>query len=376
VAEKLRIVHCFRSPVGGIFRHVRDLTEAQVAAGHAVGIVCDSTTGGAFEEKLFEGMRGMLALGVQRTPMQRHIGPGDIASAWRTFRIIKELQPDVIHGHGAKGGTYARLFGSLLRVSRSRVARLYSPHGGSLHYDENTLTGRLFFALERTMARFTDCLLFVSDYERQAYRKKVGEPPIPNVLVYNGLRPEEFEPVPDDGGAADLLYIGMMRDLKGPDIFIDALAKTESALGRRLSAVMVGDGEDLPSYRAQVERLGLAERVRFLPPMPARRAFALARLVVVPSRAEAMPYIVLETLAAGKPMIASAVGGIPEIFGASAAALVEPNAASVAEKIREALADPAAYRRRMPDLATLKARFGADVMAAEIERAYFAALRK
>ena len=53
-----------------------------------------------------------------------------------------------------------------------------------------------------------------------------------------------------------------------------------------------------------------------MPPMPARQAFALGRVIVVPSRAEAMPYIVLEALAAGKPMIATAVGGIPEIFGA------------------------------------------------------------
>ncbi|TIW02131.1 MAG: glycosyltransferase family 1 protein, partial [Mesorhizobium sp.] len=96
----LRIVHCFRSPVGGIFRHVRDLTEAQVAAGHAVGIVCDSTTGGDYEERLFEAMKDSLALGIHRTPMQRHVGPGDLASAWRTYRIIQELRPDVLHGHG------------------------------------------------------------------------------------------------------------------------------------------------------------------------------------------------------------------------------------------------------------------------------------
>ena len=376
MAGKLRIVHCFRSPVGGIFRHVRDLTDAQMAAGHSVGIVCDSTTGGEYEERLFDQMRDKLALGVQRTPMQRHIGPGDLASAWRSYRIIKELQPDVIHGHGAKGGAYARLFGSLLRVSRSRVARLYSPHGGSLHYDENTLTGKLFFALERNMARFTDCLLFVSDYERRTYRRKVGEPPIPNVLVYNGLRATEFEPVPAAVDAADLLYIGMMRDLKGPDLFIDAFAKAETALGRRLSAVMVGAGEDLPRYEVEVERLGLADRIGFLPPMPARAAFALARLVVVPSRAEAMPYIVLETLAAGKPMIATAVGGIPEIFGSGSPALVNADADAIAGKMREALSDLAAYKNLMPDMTTLKARFGADVMAAEIEQAYFAACRK
>lgn len=372
--SSLRIVHCFRSPVGGIFRHVRDLADAQAAAGHLVGIVCDSTTGGAFEEALFEDLKGTLALGVHRTPMQRHIGPGDAASAWRTFKIIKELQPDVLHGHGAKGGAYARLFGSLLRVSRSRVARLYSPHGGSLHYDERTATGKLFFAIERTMAFFTDYLLFVSDYERQAYRRKIGEPRIPNVLVYNGLRDIEFEPVAADANAADLLYIGMMRDLKGPDIFIDALAQAEIRSERTISAVMVGDGDDLPRYHAQVKRLGLESRIRFFPPMPARAAFALAHVVVVPSRAEAMPYIVLETLAAGKPMIASAVGGIPEIFGAGSPALVQPDAGEISEKMDEALANLDAYRQAMPETSELKSRFGADVMAAEIEKAYFAAL--
>jgi len=376
VAANLRIVHCFRSPVGGIFRHVRDLTEAQVAAGHSVGIVCDSTTGGGYEEWLFEGMRDSLALGIHRTPMQRHVGPGDLASAWRTYRIIKELRPDVLHGHGAKGGAYARLFGSLLRVSRSRVARLYSPHGGSLHYDETTATGKLFFGLEYSMARFTDCLLFVSEYERRTYRRKVGEPPIPNKLVYNGLRAAEFEPVMTAADAADLLYIGMMRDLKGPDIFIDALALAGVAMGRPLSAVMVGDGDDLPRYHARVELLGLKNSVRFLPPMPAREAFALAELIVVPSRAEAMPYIVLEALAAGRPMIATAVGGIPEIFGEDSPALIRPDPSQLADKIGMALKDLDAYRQAMPQADELKARFGADVMAAEIESAYFGALNK
>lgn len=353
---------------------MRDLTEAQVAAGHSVGIVCDSTTGGDYEERLFGAMKERLALGIHRTPMQRHIGPGDIAAAWRTYQIIKELRPDVLHGHGAKGGAYARLFGSLLRVSRSRVARLYSPHGGSLHYDETTATGKLFFALERFMARFSDCLLFVSDYERTTYRRKVGEPPIPNRLVYNGLRAVEFEPVAPAADAADLIYIGMMRDLKGPDIFIDALARAGRELGRRLSAVMVGAGDDLPRYHAQVERLGLKGHVRFLPPMPAREAFALAELIVVPSRAEAMPYIVLEALAAGMPMIATAVGGIPEIFGEDSPALIRPDARQLADRLRTALDDRGAYRKLMPQNPELKARFGADVMAAEIEKAYFAAL--
>lgn len=372
--ERLRIVHCFRSPVGGIFRHVRDLTEAQVAAGHSVGIICDSTTGGPFEEALFEQLRPLLALGVRRTPMQRHIGPGDLAAAWRTYRIIKELRPDVLHGHGAKGGIYARLFGSLLRVSRSRVARLYSPHGGSLHYDETTRTGKLFFGVERQMERFTDYLLFVSQYERETFRRKIGEPFIPSKVVYNGLQPSEFDPVDPAPDAADFLYIGMMRDLKGPDIFIDAIGLAERRVGRPLRAVMIGSGDGLPRYRAQVARIGLADRIAFLQPMPAREAFAMAHCIVVPSRAEAMPYIVLEALAAGMPMIASAVGGIPEILGADSPALVPPDPEAMAARMADAVAQPFAFKAAMPSGDALRARFGADVMAREILAAYRAAI--
>lgn len=372
--RQLRIVHCFRSPVGGIFRHVRDLTEAQVAAGHQVGIICDSTTGGEHEERLFEAIRPMLALGIRRTSMQRHVGPGDIAAGWRTYKIIKELRPDVLHGHGAKGGVYARAFGSLLRVSRYCVARVYSPHGGSLHYDEKTVTGKLFFGLERLMERFTDHLLFVSDYERRTFIRKVGKPRVPNSLVYNGLRDTEFEPVPAQPDAADFLYIGMMRDLKGPDLFIDALDTVRRQLGGDITAVMVGDGEDLPRYHAQVKRLELDGKIRFLAPMPARQAFALARLVVVPSRAEAMPYIVLETLAAGKPVVATAVGGIPEILGVQSPALVNPDAGEIGQKMLEALQSPTAYAAAMPQITELKARFGVAVMASEVEKAYFSVL--
>lgn len=370
MTQSLRIVHCFRSPVGGIFRHVRDLSHAQTAAGHQVGVVCDSSTGGDYENRLLGELEPQLALGVARTPMQRHIGPGDIVSAFRTFRLIKELRPDILHGHGAKGGVYARVFGSLLRVSGSRVARLYSPHGGSLHYDETALTGRFFFLVERLMDRFSDHILFVSQQEHAMFRRKIGEPNSPYDVVYNGIRAEEFEPVAAGQEAADFLYIGMMRDLKGPDIFIDALARVQTMAERPVSAVMVGDGEDRERYMAQADALGLADQIHFEAPMPARQAFARARIVVVPSRAEAMPYIVIEALGAGRPMIASAVGGIPEIFATAPNALVEPEAGAIAAKMAEALADEDAYAATMPDRAFLTANFSADVMSARIGTIY------
>lgn len=371
----LRIVHCFRSPVGGIFRHVRDLVDAQVAAGHAVGIVCDSSTGGDYEASLFVGLDEKLALGVHRTPMQRHIGLGDVGAAWRTLGIIRELRPDILHGHGAKGGVYSRVFGTLFRVSRSRVARIYSPHGGSLHYDERTVTGRLFFMLERAMARFTDRLLFVSEHELTAYRQKIGEPPPRYAVIPNGLREEEFEPVAPAPDAADFLYVGMMRDLKGPDIFIDALAGAAEAAGRKVRAVMVGDGPDLERYKHQaVAKAGV--EITFHAPMPARQAFRLGRVLVVPSRAEAMPYIVLESLAAGMPLIASAVGGIPEIVGRGSPALARPDRDEIATRMGAALADPRGFAAGMPSQQDLRRRFSAATMAAAVEAAYRAALAR
>ena len=64
--RKLRIIHCFRSPVGGIFRHVRDLINEQVKDGHEVGIICDSNTGGEFEEVLFQENKPQLSMGLHR----------------------------------------------------------------------------------------------------------------------------------------------------------------------------------------------------------------------------------------------------------------------------------------------------------------------
>jgi glycosyltransferase involved in cell wall biosynthesis len=362
--EPLRILHCFRSPVGGIFRHVRDLAEEHAKAGHQVGILCDSTTGGTYEDKLFETIMPHLTLGLTRLPIRRSLGLSDISTAVKTFRKVKNLQPDVLHGHGAKGGAFVRLVGSRLRVSRSRVARFYSPHGGSLHYNEKTLRGQAYFAIERLLERWTDSLVFVSDYERSTYEKKIGTPRASWRLIHNGLRENEFEPVVDAADAVDFLYIGMMRDLKGPDVFIEALRRAEQLAGRPLRGVMVGDGDDKPRYQARIDMLGLGERVKMLDAMPARKAFAMARTVVIPSRAESMPYIVLEAVAAGKPVISTKVGGIPEILGADFAGFVPPgDIEALATAMAHAISDPEWLSKAMPEMAGFRASFSAQTMA-------------
>lgn len=367
----LRILHCFRSPVGGIFRHVRDLAEEHAKAGHQVGILCDSNTGGAYEDALFESIMPHLALGLTRLPMRRSLGVSDIETAVKTFREVKNLRPDVLHGHGAKGGAYVRLVGSRLRVSQSRVARFYSPHGGSLHFDSKTLRGQAYFSIERLLERWTDRLIFVSDYERRTYEEKVGKPRAEWRLIHNGLRAHEFEPVRNVADAVDFLYIGMMRDLKGPDVFIEAIRRAEQLAGKPLHGVMVGDGEDKPRYQARLDALGLGDRVVMRDAMPARDAFALAHTVVVPSRAESMPYIVLEAVAAGKPVISTRVGGIPEILGPDFAGFVPPaDAEALAAAMAHAVSQPDWLAAAMPDMDRFRDHFSAKTMAERMAAVY------
>ena len=124
------------------------------------------------------------------------------------------------------------------------------------------------------------------------------------------------------------------------------------------------------------ERLGLSGAVRFREPMPARAGFALGRLMVAPSRAESLPYIILETAAAAVPLISTNVGGIPEVFGLQSSRLIPPgDATALALAISSALADPAAMRNEALTLrARVQAEFSAQVMADGVLAAYREAL--
>jgi glycosyltransferase involved in cell wall biosynthesis len=376
-APPLRIVHCFRSPIGGIFRHVRDLAEQHSAAGHQVGILCDSSTGGAHEDRLFEQIMPYLSLGVTRFPIGRSVGLKDMAALAEAYKLIKELQPDILHGHGAKGGVIARLIGSLLRVRRYRVARLYSPHGGSLHFASRSLSGQGVFAAERILERMTESISFVCDYERRTYEAKIGKPRCAATRVYNGISERDFARISVRPDGVDFAYIGMLRDLKGPDVFINAFAEAERLVGRPLSGLIIGDGPDLENYRRMVEQKGLGRRIDFRPAMPITQAFGYSDIIVVPSRAEAMPYIVLEALAAEKTVIASRVGGIPEILGSDSEALIEPGRADLfGATMAKALTDPDWAKRTMPGPEAFHSRFSAVVMARELEALYRAQLAR
>ncbi|HEY0224586.1 MAG TPA: glycosyltransferase family 4 protein, partial [Pseudolabrys sp.] len=297
----------------------------------------DSLTGNARADEILGSLSPQLALGLTRIPMRRQPHLGDIAAVWQVARRIGQSGAQIVHGHGAKGGALARL-----APAPRGIVRGYTPHGGSLH---DAVGGRLHILLERLLMRRGNLYLFESAFSHDSFRRKVGDPPGTVRVVHNGVARQEFEPVALAAGAADIVYLGELRTLKGTDVLIDAIANLRRQ-GHALTATIIGDGDGAPEFKAQAARLGLGEAVRFEAPMPARAALALGRILVMPSRAESLPYVALEAAAAGKPIIATRVGGFPEIFGPLSQALVPPDDAfALAQAIAKAIGDPVAAER-------------------------------
>jgi glycosyltransferase involved in cell wall biosynthesis len=369
--DSLNIVHVLRAAVGGLFRHVVDLARAQHARGHRIGIIADARTGGAQAESVLAALSSDLALGVSRFPMSRHLGWRDLAALRHVGHRLAASGANVVHGHGAKGGAYARL------ASAPDAIRVYTPHGGSLHYEWGSTTGFLYLALERILMNRTDLLLCESAYGRNVFESKIGRPAGLTRVVHNGVAAEEFEPIETMPQATDLVFVGELRHLKGIDVLIEALALL-AASGRQVSLTIVGEGADRAKLETQATALGLAGTVHFVGAMPARTAFARGRVVVVPSRAESLPYIVLEAAAAGRPLIATKVGGMAEIFGTDADRLVPAgDAAALAYAIAAALDDPGAQTAAAARLQTrIRGSFSVDAMADAVIAGYRAALAR
>ena len=235
----------------------------------------------------------------------------------------------------------------------------------------------MYGAIERLLVRGTDGFIFESAFARDRFATLLGRHDRPVHVVHNGLRPDEFAPVTPVAAPVDILFLGEMRRLKGIDVLIDALALLRDR-GTERSALLVGAGPDEAVFRELVAARNL-KAVTFSPPMPAREAFARARVMAVPSRAESLPYVVLEAAAARLPLVASAVGGIPEIIPAALGGLIPAgDAEALATALTQSLdSAPAGMEATTAALAArVRELFSLEAMTAGIDAAYRTALRR
>ncbi len=358
--QRLRILHCLRAPVGGLFRHVLDLSSEQAARGHDVGLIFDATTADRLTDQRLVRIAPRLSLGVSRIPMSRVPSLSDMGVLRAVRDIARRRDAQVLHGHGAKGGAFARLAARDLKREGRHAAGIYTPHGGSLHYPPSSATGLLYLAIEKYLAGCTDGLIFESDYMRGLYERRIGRNVAPTEVITNALHPADFAQHQPARDAADFLFVGELRRLKGVDVMLRALA--EVARTRAVSAVIVGSGPDRDAFLKLTDELGLGDAVTFTGAMPAALAFPRAHTIVIPSRAESLPYIVLEAAATAMPLIATEVGGIPEIVTGSDTKLLRPgDHHALARAMNAVLNDPNAALARARRLQShVQARFAID----------------
>jgi glycosyltransferase involved in cell wall biosynthesis len=364
--SKFRILHCLRAPVGGLFRHVCDVSAAQAAAGHDVAVLADSAATDTLTTQRLAALAQHLSLGLHQVPMSRDIGWRDFTASRATAALARRLQITIIHGHGAKGGAYARLAARRLKAERAPARAFYTPHGGSLHYAPTSLKGRIFMALERNLLRDSDGIIFESAYSAEVYARNVAAVSCASQIIPNGLLPHEFSSHAPAADATDIVFVGELRRLKGVDLLLHAIAQPFGV--KAATATIVGVGPDAAEFRALADSLGLGARVSFPGAMPAAHAFALGQILVMPSRAESFPYIVLEAAAATVPLVATAVGGIPEIVAGTDTTLVAPDdVGALRAAIAQTLADPVAAQARAERLRTrIEARFTVERMSRDI----------
>ncbi len=318
--QPLRILHVFRSPVGGLFRHVIDVVRGQAARGHHVGIVCDALTGG-------DGATTRPRCYCTATVAWCCCGCRWGANWPWAITFPRVGSRNVLHSRRRTSFTVTAPRAAPMRGSRSKPAApsAPTPHGGSLLFKPEALLGRFYLTLEKMLPASHRPVPVRKRLDRaRLYRTKVGEPRALARIVPNGVAEAEFAEVPLRPEATDVLFIGELRHLKGVDILLAALASLR-AKGVALSATIVGDGKARLRLAAAGPKRG-SWRCR-----SASNADACARgLCTWPGDGRPVADGIVSLYRSrsrrgGKPLIATSVGGIPDMFGPFADRLIPPD---------------------------------------------------
>ncbi len=239
---------------------------------------------------------------------------------------LVESGTDILQTHSYKASVIGALLSSRMRRAGMRwVAYL---HGTT----RENLKVRVYYALELRAVRRADGIVAVSEAIGRAVSAGLGRSRPPLEVIPNALLPEA---VPDPrtrerarremAVPEDAILIGVVGRLsreKGQGILIEALARLKDA---NIWAALVGEGPDEPELKRRVESLGLNGRVRFLGYRNDMTAiYAGMDLVVIPSLSEGIPNVALEAMGRRIPLIASAVGGIPEMVADRTSGLLVP----------------------------------------------------
>ena len=378
----LRIIA--RLNVGGPALHTILLTERLDPRRYDARLVAGAE---APDEGNYAALHGVAPARVTILPaLGREVrGAADAIVLGQLLRLMRRVRPHVVHTHTAKAGTLGRLAAKLARVP----VVVHTYHGHVFHGYFSPGRTRAFLAIERVLGRWTDCLLAVSDtVRRELLELRVGAPDRFRVMPL-GLDLDRYVTADDRRGelraelgltpdAPVVAIVARLVPIKAHEVFLRAARRVRETFPAS-QFLVVGDGERRPALETLAAELGLGASVRFLGwRRDLERVYADAWVVLLTSRNEGSPVSLIEAMAAGRPVVATRVGGVPDLVEEGVTGhLVPPGDPDALARATTDLLLDAGRRRAFGHAARARVvpAFGASRLVADMDALYAELLR-
>lgn len=302
--DKIKVLHILRSPAGGIRRHVLGVAKYSAETCENFLATDESEADLRYQKSKSEGSLGFCDLCLLKIPSAPH--PRDLINLIAIARFALKHDIALFHGHGAKGGLYARILGFLL--GRPSV---YTAHGGSLHTMFSPLMNFFYRYVEKFLYLISDAIVFESEYSLNQYKKRIKEKSVKFHLNYNGITFPDSAPTYREVKAPFIIgAFGLLRSIKGHDLLIKSLVR----LNKDVLLHIHGSGEQKEELLALAKTLGVEDRVFiFESTFDVEAEMNKCSIVAQPSRFESFGYVPLEAMVLGVPVVVSNVGGLVEV---------------------------------------------------------------
>jgi glycosyltransferase involved in cell wall biosynthesis len=264
----------------------------------------------------------------------------DVLGFLELVRLCRRVRPAIVHANSSKAGILGRLAALATRVP----TRLFTVHGWAFKAHTGW-AARGYLWADRVMARITTTTICVAESERDAGLRAGTCRPDRTVVIHNGVAPAPPHCPPAPGLPVTVLSVGRLRAPKDFLTLVRAVSRLEPGAIRLRIA---GDGPDRQALVEAVERPGLTRVVELLGTDPDVGALlGAADVFVLSSVSEGLPMSVLEAMAAGVPVVASAVGGVPELVDDGETGVLVPpgDPAALAAALARLAAEPALRER-------------------------------
>ena len=317
---------------------------------------------------------------VHGVALRRSPSPADVDALRRLRELGRRGRYALVHAHSSKAGVLARLG----LAGGARV--VYTPHCFAFAAGDFGRPARAaYLAIEQALVPRTAAIVAVSEWETQLARRSLRGAAarldtIPNGVPLPGTPPAAAPELVEFAAESTLaLFVSGLRPAKDPLAVVRAAGILHARGAVPGKVAIVGHGELERDVRTEIETRGLERDVRWFPfRVGSDRYLAAADVLVAPSRWDSLPYAVLEAMALGLPVLATAVGGVPELVrdGATGRLVLPADDAALADALAELLGDAAA-RERMGGAARelVKERFRLESMVNRTERLYERVLR-